>query len=224
MTGTVRQKDYSVPFAANRADPTIYRYEREGRTQYLFIATDDTNKQQHRLAPPAHPRLDTFDGLSDAAGGAQREVDLLTAGRAATPPPTVRPSPAATGRPRSTRSAARCRSCSRRASTRATRRPTTAPTGAPCSRTSCSSATGGDPANPRTGRSPRRSCRPTGQRSVRESLQQHQPRHDVHRGERAGLLHVVAALHLPRVRRPAHVDSRRSTPPTPPESWARRNP
>ncbi len=77
VTGTVRQKDYSVPFAANRADPTIYRYEREGRTQYLFIATDDTNN--NNIASPHLPiRVsDTFDGLSDAAGGAQREVDLL---------------------------------------------------------------------------------------------------------------------------------------------------
>jgi len=77
VTGTVRQKDYSVPFAANRADPTIYRYERDGKTEYLFIATDDTNN--NNIASPHLPiRVsDTFDGLSDAAGGAQREVDLL---------------------------------------------------------------------------------------------------------------------------------------------------
>ena len=77
VTGTVRQKDYSVPFAANRADPTIYRYERNGKTQYLFIATDDTNNNNIASAHLPIRVADTFDGLSDAAGGAQREVDLL---------------------------------------------------------------------------------------------------------------------------------------------------
>lgn len=77
VTGTVRQKDYSVPFAANRADPTIYRYERDGKTQYLFIATDDTNNNNIASAHLPIRVSDTFDGLSDAAGGAQREVDLL---------------------------------------------------------------------------------------------------------------------------------------------------
>jgi len=77
VTGTVRQKDYSVPFAANRADPTIYRYERAGKTQYLFIATDDTNNNNIASAHLPIRVSDTFDGLSNAAGGAQREVDLL---------------------------------------------------------------------------------------------------------------------------------------------------
>lgn len=77
VTGTVRQKDYTVPFAANRADPTIYRYERDGKTQYLFIATDDTNNNNIASAHLPIRVSDTFDGLSDAAGGAQREVDLL---------------------------------------------------------------------------------------------------------------------------------------------------
>ncbi|WP_295836259.1 family 43 glycosylhydrolase, partial [uncultured Microbacterium sp.] len=77
VSGTVRQKDYSVPFAANRADPTIYRYERDGTTKYLFIATDDTNNNNIASAHLPIRVSDTFDGLSDAAGGAQREVDLL---------------------------------------------------------------------------------------------------------------------------------------------------
>jgi GH43 family beta-xylosidase len=77
VTGTVRQKDYTVPFAANRADPTIYRYERDGTTQYLFIATDDTNNNNIASAHLPIRVSDTFDGLSDAAGGAQKEVDLL---------------------------------------------------------------------------------------------------------------------------------------------------
>jgi len=77
VSGTVRQKDYAVPFAANRADPTIYRYERDGKTQYLFIATDDTNNNNIASAHLPIRVSDTFDGLSDAAGGAQREVDLL---------------------------------------------------------------------------------------------------------------------------------------------------
>jgi len=77
VEGTVRQKDYSVPFAVNRADPTIYRYERDGKTQYLFIATDDTNNNNIASAHLPIRVSDTFDGLSDAAGGAGREVDLL---------------------------------------------------------------------------------------------------------------------------------------------------
>lgn len=77
VSGTVRQKDYSVPFAANRADPTIYRYVHDGKTQYLFIATDDTNNNNIASAHLPIRVADTFDGLSDAAGGAQREVDLL---------------------------------------------------------------------------------------------------------------------------------------------------
>jgi GH43 family beta-xylosidase len=77
VRGTVRQKDYTVPFAANRADPTIYRYERDGTTRYLFIATDDTNNNNIGSAHLPIRVADTFDGLSDAAGGAQREVDLL---------------------------------------------------------------------------------------------------------------------------------------------------
>ncbi|WP_270353400.1 family 43 glycosylhydrolase, partial [Microbacterium testaceum] len=77
VSGTVRQKDYSVPFTANRADPTIYRYERDGKTQYLFIATDDLNNNNIASAHLPIRVSDTFEGLSDAAGGAQREVDLL---------------------------------------------------------------------------------------------------------------------------------------------------
>lgn len=77
VSGTVRQKDYTVPFAANRADPTIYRYTRDGQTKYLFIATDDTNNNNIASAHLPIRVADSFDALSDAAGGAQREVDLL---------------------------------------------------------------------------------------------------------------------------------------------------
>ncbi|WDG17290.1 family 43 glycosylhydrolase [Microbacterium sp. Clip185] len=77
VSGTVRQKDYTVPFAANRADPTIYRYTRDGRTTYLFIATDDTNNNNIASAHLPIRVADSFEGLSDAAGGAEREVDLL---------------------------------------------------------------------------------------------------------------------------------------------------
>jgi GH43 family beta-xylosidase len=77
VSGTVRQKDYTVPFAANRADPTIYRYTRDGQTKYLFIATDDTNNNNIASAHLPLRVADSFDALSDAAGGAEREVDLL---------------------------------------------------------------------------------------------------------------------------------------------------
>jgi putative cell wall-binding protein/GH43 family beta-xylosidase len=77
VTGTVHQDSFDTPFAANRADPDLYRWEHDGRVQYLFTATDDTGN--NNIASEHLPLRvsDTLAGLSDAAGGASHEVDLL---------------------------------------------------------------------------------------------------------------------------------------------------
>lgn len=77
IMGTVRQTAYPQVFAYNRADPTIYRYVRGGKTRYLFIATDDTDN--NNVGSPHLPLRvsDTLAGLADANGGKALEVDLL---------------------------------------------------------------------------------------------------------------------------------------------------
>lgn len=77
VRGTVRQHQYPAVFAANRADPEIYRWVHDGKTTYLFTATDDTNNNNVASAHLPIRVADSIEGLSDAAGGSQREVDLL---------------------------------------------------------------------------------------------------------------------------------------------------
>ncbi len=77
VRGTVRQRTYPTIFAYNRADPNIYRWERNGRVRYLFVATDDTNNDN-----VGSPRLPirvagTLAELADDNGGRAREIDLL---------------------------------------------------------------------------------------------------------------------------------------------------
>ncbi len=75
--GTVRQRQYPAIFAYNRADPDIYRWEKNGRVRYLFTATDDTDNDN---VGSAHLPLRVADGIEDLAddhGGRAREVDLL---------------------------------------------------------------------------------------------------------------------------------------------------
>jgi GH43 family beta-xylosidase len=75
--GTVRQRAYPAILAYDRADPDIYRWERDGRVRYLFVATDDTDKDN--VGSPHLPLrvADTIAGLADDHGGRAREVDLL---------------------------------------------------------------------------------------------------------------------------------------------------
>ncbi|MCI1864732.1 MAG: family 43 glycosylhydrolase [Bifidobacterium sp.] len=84
LDGTVRAPAYPVPFAKERADPSIFRYSFNGETLFLFIATEDEGgncidpRQGH-----AHMPLrvgDSIYSLSDEAGGRAREIDLLRAG------------------------------------------------------------------------------------------------------------------------------------------------
>jgi GH43 family beta-xylosidase len=77
VTGTVRQADYSEPFAYNRADPTVFRWDDDGTVKYLFIATDDTNNNNIASVHLPIRVGSTIEELADANGGASREVDLL---------------------------------------------------------------------------------------------------------------------------------------------------
>lgn len=75
--GTVRQRTYPAIFAYNRADPDIYRWERNGRVRYLFVATDDTNNDNVGSAHLPIRVAGTIADLADDHGGRAREVDLL---------------------------------------------------------------------------------------------------------------------------------------------------
>jgi hypothetical protein len=78
---TVLRDDYPTPFADERADPSAYRYEHDGETTYLMIATNDPDldnvDQQGQAFMPLRA-ADTLVGLADAAD--PEEVHLLERG------------------------------------------------------------------------------------------------------------------------------------------------
>ncbi|WEV53084.1 family 43 glycosylhydrolase [Bifidobacterium sp. ESL0704] len=84
IDGVVRQQTYPVPFARERADPSVFPYDFNGERLFLFIATDDTDGncidpnggQTHMPLRVGR----TIAELSDAAGGREREIDLLKRG------------------------------------------------------------------------------------------------------------------------------------------------
>ncbi|MGF6822083.1 GH43 family beta-xylosidase [Microbacterium sp. ZKA21] len=85
VTGTVKQPEYPTPFADERADPSVFRYEANGRVRFLMIATEDLNLNPVDPANGPHMPIriaDTIDDLSDDAIAAGRnvEIDLLRAG------------------------------------------------------------------------------------------------------------------------------------------------
>ncbi|WP_051272755.1 family 43 glycosylhydrolase [Sphingomonas phyllosphaerae] len=75
--GTVRQRSYPAIFAYNRADPDIYRWEKDGRVRYLLTATDDTDNDNVGSVHLPLRVADRLADLADANGGRAREVDLL---------------------------------------------------------------------------------------------------------------------------------------------------
>ena len=77
LRGTVRQRAYPQIFAYNRADPVIYRYAREGRVRYLFVATDDTDNDNVASYHLPIRVAGSIAALADDHGGRAREVDLL---------------------------------------------------------------------------------------------------------------------------------------------------
>ena len=81
VTGTVKQTEYPRPFADERADPSVYKYDFNGTTKYLMIATNDlygSNVEQQGAAMMPIRIADSISGLSDAAGA--EEIDLLKRG------------------------------------------------------------------------------------------------------------------------------------------------
>jgi len=82
VTGTIKQTEYAAPFADERADPSVFRYDWNGRTKFLMIATDDT--RGNNIGSPHMPiRIaDSIGDLSDEAVGAGRntEIALLSRG------------------------------------------------------------------------------------------------------------------------------------------------
>ena len=85
VTGVVKQPEYPTPFADERADPSVFRYEANGEVTFLMIATEDLNLNPVDPANGPHMPIriaDTIDDLSDDAIAAGRnvEIDLLKAG------------------------------------------------------------------------------------------------------------------------------------------------
>lgn len=82
--GRVRQTAYPVPFARQRADPSIFRWSWRGQRLFMFIATEDADGNcVDPLNGRTHMPLrvaDAIEGLSDQAGGHEKEVDLLRRG------------------------------------------------------------------------------------------------------------------------------------------------
>ena len=84
VRGRIRQTDYPVPFAVERADPSVFAWNYNGEQLFMFIATDDTDgncvdPNGGRTHMPLRVATSIAD-LSDAAGGRDREIDLLTRG------------------------------------------------------------------------------------------------------------------------------------------------
>ena len=84
VDGRVRQSVYPVPFAVERADPSVFAWNFNGEPMFLFIATEDADGN---CVDPRGGRThmplrfaSTIEGLSDAAGGRAREIDLLRRG------------------------------------------------------------------------------------------------------------------------------------------------
>lgn len=82
--GRIRQTVYPVPFAVERADPSVFAWNWNGEPLFLFIATED---EDGNCIDPRGGRThmplrvaSSIAGLSDAAGGREHEIDLLTCG------------------------------------------------------------------------------------------------------------------------------------------------
>ena len=85
VTGTIKQPEYPTPFADERADPSVFRFDWNGAQKFLMIATEDLNLNPIDPANGAHMPIriaDRIEDLSDEALGAgvNTEIDLLRAG------------------------------------------------------------------------------------------------------------------------------------------------
>lgn len=101
VTGTVKQTEYQIPFAEDRADPSVYKWqwthEADGKevteTKFLMIASNDIQGDvtwQHGSPHMPFRMADTISGLADEPGNPNaliqsngynnKEVSLLKAG------------------------------------------------------------------------------------------------------------------------------------------------
>ncbi|MFF0911176.1 family 43 glycosylhydrolase [Microbacterium enclense] len=85
VTGSVKQTEYATPFADERADPSVFRYDWNGRQKFLMIATEDIYGGNIDPQGGAHMPIRVADSIGDLSDEAVRagrnvEVDLLRRG------------------------------------------------------------------------------------------------------------------------------------------------
>jgi GH43 family beta-xylosidase len=85
VTGAIKNPQYATPFADERADPSIFKFDWNGQTKFLMIATEDLNLNPINPANGPHMPIriaDNIEDLSDDAVRAGRnvEIDLLKRG------------------------------------------------------------------------------------------------------------------------------------------------
>lgn len=84
VNGTVRQTVYPIPFAVERADPSVFAWDLNGKPLFMFIATEDAdgNCVDPRGGATHMPLrvAESIEALSDKEGGREREIDLLQCG------------------------------------------------------------------------------------------------------------------------------------------------
>lgn len=85
VSGTVKQTEYATPFADERADPSVFRWDYNGDEKFLMIATEDIYGGNIDPQGGGHMPIriaDSIEDLSDAAirEGRNVEIDLLRRG------------------------------------------------------------------------------------------------------------------------------------------------
>ncbi|MGU3645383.1 family 43 glycosylhydrolase [Microbacterium sp. C23T] len=85
VTGSLKTAEYATPFADERADPSVFRYDWNGQEKFLMIATEDIYGGNINPQGGAHMPIriaDSIEDLSDEAVDAGRnvEIDLLRRG------------------------------------------------------------------------------------------------------------------------------------------------
>lgn len=84
VNGTVRQTVYPIPFAVERADPSVFAWNLNGKPLFMFIAAEDAdgNCVDPRGGATHMPLrvAESIEALSDKEGGREREIDLLQCG------------------------------------------------------------------------------------------------------------------------------------------------
>ena len=75
VSGRIRQTVYPVPFAVERADPSVFAWNFNGKPMFMFIATDDTDGNC----------VDPNDGATHMPLRIADSIEALSARRAAVP-------------------------------------------------------------------------------------------------------------------------------------------